>query len=156
MSTPESESTTPAAREAFYRGSDAGATALVVEDDLRSRIALTALLERGKLNVVAAENGQDALETLRTREGVDLVLMDILMPGMDGYDTIIEIRSESRFERLPIIAVTAKGNGDERRRCLTAGASDFVRKPIDSATLLTAIATCMTPPETGESPAEPS
>jgi CheY-like chemotaxis protein len=146
-STPGDRASQPTARDAFYAGSATGATALIVEDDYGSRLALTTLLERGKLTVVAAPSGPVALDALEERNDIGIVLMDIVMPVMDGYETIAAIRLRPRFADLPIIAVTGKDDG-ERARCFAAGASDFVRKPIDSAALLTAIATWMTPAET--------
>lgn len=134
-------------QETFYRGALAGHTALIVEDDSGSALALTVLLERGTLNVVAATNGIAALSTLEQRSDVGIVLMDIMMPVMDGYQTMAAIRRQPRFVDLPIIAVTGKDDG-EHARCLAAGASDYVRKPIDSAQLLTAIGTWLTPRET--------
>jgi CheY-like chemotaxis protein len=135
-------------REQFYTGAIAGATALIVEDDPRSAMALTALLERGRLNVVAATTGPGALDTLDERDDVEIVLMDIMMPAMDGCETISRIRRKPRFADLPIIAVTGMDD-TERPRCLASGASDFVRKPIDSAVLLMAIGTWLMPLGTG-------
>jgi CheY-like chemotaxis protein len=122
--------------EEFYAGSVAGATVLIVDDDFRNIFALTALLERGKLHVVAAESGADALVILRQRDDVDFVLMDIMMPGMDGYETIDAIRKQLKLTDLPIIAVTGKVVGGERARCLAAGASDYIAKPVDTADLI--------------------
>jgi CheY-like chemotaxis protein len=134
-------------QEAFYRGALAGQTALIVEDDSRSALALTVLLERGTLNVDATTNGIAALSTLEQRSDVGIVLMDVMLPVMDGYQTMAAIRRQPRFVDLPIIAVTGKDDG-EHARCLAAGASDYVRKPIDSAQLLTAIGTWLTPRQT--------
>ena len=125
--------------EEFYAGSAAGATVLIVDDDFRNIFALTALLERGKLGVVAAESGPDALDILEHRTDIDIVLMDIMMPGLDGYQTIQEIRRRPRHADLPIIAVTGKVVGGERERCLAAGASDYIPKPVDTAELLAAL-----------------
>jgi CheY-like chemotaxis protein len=123
----------------IYAGSSRGSTALVVEKDIRSRIALTALLERGRLAVVGAGSGQAALDTLDARDDVDIVLMDLMMPGMDGYEAITAIRTRPELVDLPIIAVTAKDSEGERERCLDAGATDYVPKPVEAATLLNAI-----------------
>jgi CheY-like chemotaxis protein len=128
----------PAAGD-VYASAGHGATALVVEDDVRSRIALTALLERGRLTVVAADSGQAALDTLRKRDDVGVVLMDIMMPLMDGYETIRAIRALDAFKALPIIAVTGKVVPGEHQRCIEAGANDYVPKPIDTVELLTVI-----------------
>jgi CheY-like chemotaxis protein len=145
---PGDEDIQETARTAFYAGVAAGATALVVEDDYGSRLALTTLLERGSLTVIAAPSGPVALDTLAERDDIGIVLMDIMMPVMDGYEGIATIRQRPQHADLPIIAVTGKGNGRERERCLEAGASDFVPKPIDSAALLAAIARLTSPAET--------
>ncbi|MEJ7891487.1 MAG: ATP-binding protein [Solirubrobacteraceae bacterium] len=126
--------------EAFYMGSAAGITVLVVDDDFRNIFALTALLERGKVDVVAAESGHAALDILGARSDIDIVLMDIMMPVMNGYHTIAAIRQLPQFADLPIIAVTGKVVGSERERCLAAGASDYIPKPVDTAELLDALA----------------
>jgi len=113
-----------------------GATVLVVDDDFRNIFAMTALLERGHANVVVAESGQDALDLLDRVPDIDIVLMDIMMPIMDGYTTIRAIRAIDRYDALPIIAVTGKVVPGERQRCLDAGANDFVPKPVDTSELL--------------------
>ena len=123
----------------FYGGSAAGCTVLIVDDDFRNIFALTALLERGQLHVVAAESGADALEILQERRDIDLVLMDIMMPGLNGYETMEEIRKLPELAELPIIAVTGKVVGGERARCLAAGASDYIPKPVDTAELVEAL-----------------
>ena len=117
--------------------------ALVVENDYGSKVALIALLQRIRLSVVAVENGHTALDALAERDDIAIVLMDILMPIMDGYETMTAIRRRPRFEALPIIAVTGKDATGERERCIAAGASDYVPKPIDTSVLLTAIARWM-------------
>jgi CheY-like chemotaxis protein len=116
-----------------------GATVLIVDDDFRNIFALTALLERGGLTVVAAQSGAAALAILDEREDVDIVLMDIMMPVMNGYETMTAIRSRPRFAALPIIAVTGKVVGGERERCIAGGASDYIPKPVDTAELLAAL-----------------
>jgi CheY-like chemotaxis protein len=126
------------ARERFYGGAAAGATALIVEDDYRSVFALTALLERGRMTVVAAQSGAGALAILQHRADIDIVLMDIKMPDMNGYETMTAIRKRPQSADIPIIAITGKVGG-ERERCIAAGASDYIPKPIDTAALLTAI-----------------
>jgi CheY-like chemotaxis protein len=113
-----------------------GATVLVVDDDFRNIFAMTALLERGHATVLVAESGADALAVLERVPQVDIVLMDIMMPIMDGYATIRAIRAIDRFNSLPVIAVTGKVVPGERQRCLDAGADDFIPKPIDTAELL--------------------
>ena len=116
-----------------------GATVLIVDDDFRNRFALTALLERGMLNVVEAAGGQIAIDALRERTDIDLVLMDIMMPVMDGYEAIAAIRALPAYADFPIIAVTGKVVGGERERCLAAGASDYIPKPVDTAELMEAV-----------------
>jgi signal transduction histidine kinase/HAMP domain-containing protein/ActR/RegA family two-component response regulator len=125
---------------AFYEGSADGATVMIVDDDFRNVFALTALLERGKLNVVAAESGAAALAILDERSDIDIVLMDIMMPVMNGYETMTAIRAKPEWAEVPIIAVTGKVVGGERGRCLAAGASDYIPKPVDTAELLAALA----------------
>ncbi len=123
-----------------YAGVFDGATALIVDDDFRNIFALTALLERGGLTVVPAQSGQEALAILEGRDDIDIVLMDIMMPVMNGYEAMTAIRSRPRFADLPILAVTGKVVGGERERCLAAGASDYIPKPVDTAELLAALA----------------
>jgi signal transduction histidine kinase/HAMP domain-containing protein/ActR/RegA family two-component response regulator len=125
--------------ERFYSGAASGTVALVVDDDFRNIFALTALLERGNIEVVPAESGAEALSILAERPDVDLILMDIMMPGMDGYETMASIRSVAQWSAVPMIAVTGKVVGSERERCIAAGATDYIPKPVDTAELLEAI-----------------
>jgi len=120
-------------------GVASGRTVLIVDDDFRNIFALTALLERGKMHVVAAQSGAAALAILEQRSDIDLVLMDIMMPVMNGYETMTAIRQRPQWAELPIIAVTGKVVGGERERCITAGASDYIPKPVDTAELLAAL-----------------
>jgi signal transduction histidine kinase/HAMP domain-containing protein/ActR/RegA family two-component response regulator len=129
----------PAVGEEFYDGEAAGSTVLIVDDDFRNIFAMTALLERAKVVVVAAESGAAALEILDERSDIDLVLMDIMMPGMSGYETMEAIRLRPSRAELPIVAVTGKAGDGERARCLAAGASDYIPKPVDSAELMTSL-----------------
>jgi signal transduction histidine kinase len=112
---------------------------LVVDDDFRNVFALSALLERGDATITAAESGQEAIDLLEQTPDIDIVLMDIMMPGMDGYETIRTIRMLERFKTLPIIAVTGKVVAGERQRCLDAGADDYVPKPVNTDELVAAI-----------------
>ena len=130
---------TEAPMAGFFNGSAAGATVLVVDDDFRNIFALTALLERGQVKVFTADSGIAALTILDQRDDIDLVLMDIMMPVMNGYETMAEMRKRPRSADLPIIAVTGKVIGGERDRCLAAGASDYIPKPVDTAELLSAL-----------------
>jgi CheY-like chemotaxis protein len=111
----------------------------MVEDDRNSRFALAVLLERVGLTVIAATNGAAALQTLKYTPDIEIVLMDIMMPIMDGYETMTAIRELPACRDLPIIAVTARVSDGERRRCIAAGASDYVPKPVNAAELLEAI-----------------
>jgi CheY-like chemotaxis protein len=119
-----------------------GQVALVVDDDIRNIFALTSLLERFEMRVVSAENGQAALDLLESNGCIDVVLMDIMMPGMDGFTVIHKLRHIERFKTLPIIAVTAKAMKDDREKCLRAGASDYIAKPLDPELLLNALKKC--------------
>jgi signal transduction histidine kinase/CheY-like chemotaxis protein/HAMP domain-containing protein len=109
---------------------------LVVDDDVRNVFALTSALEERGMRVSFAENGRDGIDTLKAAEDVDLVLMDIMMPGLDGYETTRIIRTEDRYAKLPIIALTAKAMKGDRERCIAAGASDYITKPVDIEQLL--------------------
>ena len=113
-----------------------GRRALVVDDDVRNIFALTALLERQGMEVLHAEGGQEAIELLHENPSLEVVLMDIMMPDMDGYETMSEIRRIGGFENLPIVALTAKAMKGDREKCLEAGASDYIAKPVDPAELL--------------------
>jgi len=126
-------------RDRFYQGAAAGATALIVDDDDRNMFALSAVLQRGKMVVVTADSGSRALHILEREVDIGIVLMDIMMPIMDGYQAIAAIRKRPQSAELPIIAVTGKAVVGERERCITAGASDFIAKPVDTSALLTAI-----------------
>ncbi len=109
---------------------------LVVDDDARNIFALTALLENHDMDVISATSGRSAITILHTTPGVGLVLMDIMMPDMDGYETIRELRTSPQFLHLPILALTAKALPGDREKCLDAGANDYVSKPVNSAQLL--------------------
>ncbi|MBW7475114.1 HAMP domain-containing protein [Paenibacillus oenotherae] len=112
---------------------------LVVDDDIRNIFALTTILERHNMKVIPAENGHDAISILEESSDIDIVLMDIMMPVMDGYETTRAIRQQERFKDLPIIALTAKAMKGDRELCLEAGASDYITKPVNSAQLLSMI-----------------
>jgi CheY-like chemotaxis protein len=136
------ESQMPASRRRMIehlRDDDAvfqGKKILIVDDDVRNVFALTSALERHGMVVVYAENGREGIETLEQNPDVDLVLMDIMMPEMDGYATTEAIRSTPRFARLPIIALTAKAMKGDREKSIASGASDYVTKPVDVDQLL--------------------
>ena len=126
-------------REGLYRSVAAGTPALMGEDDQNSRFALRVLLERVGVTVVVVTNGAAALQTLKHSAGINLILMDIMMPIMDGYETMTAIRKIPACKDLPIIAVTAKVSDGERKRCLAAGASDYIPRPVNAAELLESI-----------------
>ncbi len=109
---------------------------LIVDDDIRNIFAMTSLLERYEMQIISAETGKTALERLLATPDIDVVLMDIMMPDMDGYDTMRAIRNFSRFRAMPVIALTAKAMKGDREKCIDAGASDYIAKPVESDELL--------------------
>jgi CheY-like chemotaxis protein len=113
-----------------------GRTVLIVDDDVRNIFALTTFLERSEMKVVYAESGREGITRLQATPEVDVVLMDVMMPEMDGYETIRAIRDMATFKHLPIIAVTAKAMKGDREKCIEAGASDYIAKPVDMDQLL--------------------
>lgn len=113
-----------------------GKKVLLVDDDMRNIFALAKILKEAGLEVIKAENGLKALEALDLNPQIDLVLMDIMMPEMDGYEAMKRIRQQNRFKELPIIALTAKAMKEDRSKCIAAGASDYTSKPIDIDRLL--------------------
>ena len=108
-----------------------GRKILLVDDDVRNIFALTSALEHKGAIVVIGRNGREAIERLNETDDIDLVLMDVMMPEMDGYEATVEIRKDPRWRKLPIIAVTAKAMKDDQDRCLQAGSNDYLAKPID-------------------------
>jgi CheY-like chemotaxis protein len=109
---------------------------LVVDDDVRNLFALTTVFERFNINVITAESGKEAIQLLNENPKIDMVLMDIMMPEMDGYETTQKIRREHKNSTLPIIAVTAKAMKGDRQKCIEAGASDYITKPLKIDQLL--------------------
>jgi len=115
----------------------AGKKVLIVDDDVRNIFALTSLLEQYDMDVVFAENGREGIRTLQNNPNVNIVLMDVMMPELDGYETTRLIRQQDQFRSLPIIALTAKAMQGDREKCIEAGASDYITKPVDTEQLLT-------------------
>jgi CheY-like chemotaxis protein len=113
-----------------------GRRVLVVDDDARNIFALTTILENQEMEVVSATNGRQAIEIIERTPNLSVVLMDIMMPDMDGYETMREIRKDPRFRTLPILALTAKAMKGDREKCLQAGASDYISKPVNTDQLL--------------------
>ena len=113
-----------------------GKNVLIVDDDVRNLFALTTVFERFNINVITAESGQEAIQILGENPKIDMVLMDIMMPEMDGYETTQRIRREHKNSTLPIIAVTAKAMKGDRQKCIEAGASDYITKPVKIDQLL--------------------
>ncbi|WP_052754530.1 response regulator [Calothrix sp. 336/3] len=109
---------------------------LIVDDDVRNIFALTSLLERKQMQVFYAENGRDGIEILENHPDMNIILMDVMMPEMDGYETTRTIRGNPLFKSLPIIALTAKAMQGDKEKCITAGASDYITKPVDNEKLL--------------------
>jgi CheY-like chemotaxis protein len=109
---------------------------LVVDDDVRNLFALTTAFEKYNINTITAESGQEAINILNENSNIDMVLMDIMMPEMDGYETTQKIRREHKNTNLPIIAVTAKAMKGDREKCIEAGASDYITKPVKIDQLL--------------------
>ena len=114
----------------------AGRKVMIVDDDIRNIFAITSLLERHGMEILYAESGQEALDIITETTEIDAVLMDIMMPGMDGYECTRTIRKMQRFKNLPIIAVTAKAMKGDREKCIEAGASDYITKPVNVEQLI--------------------
>jgi len=113
-----------------------GKTILVVDDDMRNVFAISSLLESYKANIIVGKNGVDGINKLHDNDNIDLVLMDIMMPEMDGYEAMRTIRKESKYQKLPIIALTAKAMKEDRDKCIAAGANEYLSKPVDKNKLL--------------------
>ena len=113
-----------------------GRKALVVDDDARNIFALTTVLENHDMEVLSATNGRQAIEIIKNTPDLSVVLMDIMMPEMDGYETLREIRKNPEFRALPILALTAKAMKGDREKCLEAGASDYIAKPVNTDQLV--------------------
>ena len=120
----------------FSGGVLANRKALIVDDDMRNIFALASVLEEHGMRQVWADNGRDAIKMLLGETTIDIVLMDIMMPEMDGMETMREIRKVARLKDLPIVAVTAKAMKGDREKCIEAGAWDYLSKPVDTGQLL--------------------
>jgi hypothetical protein len=127
--------------EKLHRSDDAlvGKKVLVVDDDMRNIFALSSVLERRGMVVLTAGTGREAISTLESMPDVAIVLMDIMMPEMDGYATMQVIRQNPSLRRLPIVALTAKAMKGDREKCLEAGASEYLAKPVNTDQLLSAL-----------------
>jgi CheY-like chemotaxis protein len=113
-----------------------GKKVLIVDDDVRNVFALTSVFERRGMAVVFAENGREGIEALKANPDISLVLMDIMMPEMDGYEATRAMREMPEFQRLPIVALTAKAMKGDREKSIASGASDYITKPVDVDQLL--------------------
>ena len=113
-----------------------GKNVLIVDDDVRNIFALSSYLEGMGMQVLTAENGSKAIDFLKHHPEIDIVLMDMMMPEMDGYEAIAAIQSDSSIGEVPIIAVTAKAMKGDREKCLEAGASEYVSKPVNLKELI--------------------
>jgi CheY-like chemotaxis protein len=113
-----------------------GRKVLIVEDDMRTMFAMARLLAGHGVQPIKAENGGRALELLVEHPDVDLVLLDMMMPVLDGYETLRRLRAQPGFATLPVVALTAKAMKEDRQRCLEAGATDYLSKPVDQDRLL--------------------
>ena len=113
-----------------------GRKVLVVDDDVRNIFALTSMLENREMEVISATNGRSAIDIIQNTPNLSMVLMDIMMPEMDGYATMREIRKAPEFRTIPILALTAKAMKGDREKCLDAGASDYIAKPVNTDQLL--------------------
>jgi CheY-like chemotaxis protein len=114
-----------------------GRTILLTDDDLRNTFALSKLIKKHGMNIVIADNGQMALEKLQEDKSIELIVMDIMMPVMDGYQAMREIRAQEQYNHIPIIALTARAMPEEQEKCMAAGANDYLTKPVDIERLLT-------------------
>jgi CheY-like chemotaxis protein len=123
----------------------AGKKVLVVDDDIRNVFALTSALETHGMKVIHAESGKEGIELLKKSGDIDLVLMDVMMPGLDGIDTMRIVRQLDGYQSLPIVAVTAKAMMGDREKCIEAGATDYVAKPVNMDVLLATLWRSMQP-----------
>ena len=116
-----------------------GRTVLLIDDDMRNIFSVSKLLKMHGIKVLCAENGKVAIEILQKESEIDLVLMDIVMPVMDGYQTIKKIRESEKFKGLPVVVLTAQAMKEDREKCFLAGASDYLSKPVDTEMLISTL-----------------
>jgi signal transduction histidine kinase/CheY-like chemotaxis protein len=147
--------TTPVPRTETF-DSLAGKIVLIVDDDMRNVYSLSSALRERGLEVITAADGQEALDELTKRPRIDAVVMDVMMPGMDGHEATRRIRAQEQFASLPIIAVTARTAPDERDKCIEAGANEYLPKPVDVATLLRVLYIVTTPRASASSLSAPA
>jgi CheY-like chemotaxis protein len=133
----------PVAQPANAATALAGRKVLIIDDDIRNIFALSGALEEHGIDVVDAESGKSGLDLLRRQPDIDAVLMDIMMPDLDGLDSIRLIRGLKQFRDLPIIAVTARAMNGDRESCIEAGATDYIAKPVNVGQLLTLLQDCL-------------
>jgi CheY-like chemotaxis protein len=124
--------------ENLHRNDDvlAGKKVLIVDDDMRNIFAMTSFLERYNMEIISTESGAEGIDLVQSDADIDVVLMDIMMPDLDGYETMRRIRALEKYSDLPIIALTAKAMKGDREKCIEAGASDYIAKPVDTEHLL--------------------
>jgi CheY-like chemotaxis protein len=134
---------TPHQQNGSYDPLLAGRKIVVIDDDIRNIFSLTSALEEHGVELHYAESGRAGIELLQRIPDVDAALVDIMMPGMDGYETIQEIRSLNAFTDIPLVAVTAKAMKGDRQKCIDAGASDYVAKPVDLDQLVSVLRVCI-------------
>jgi CheY-like chemotaxis protein len=127
----------------------AGSKVLLIDDDIRNIFALTSVLEQQGMIVMNAENGLDGIEMLKNNPEIDIILMDMMMPELDGYDTIRIVRGVERFKEVPIIGVSAKAMKGDREKCIEAGASDYISKPVNVDQLLSVMLAWLVKPAFG-------
>jgi signal transduction histidine kinase/DNA-binding response OmpR family regulator len=123
----------------------AGKKVLVVDDDIRNIFALTAMLERHAMEVISVDSGQEALDALQARDDIDVALVDVMMPEMDGYQTMSLMRAMASYRERPIIALTAKAMKGDREKCIDAGASDYIAKPVNTMELMSMLKSWLAP-----------
>ncbi|OZI06411.1 hypothetical protein BWI93_20165 [Siphonobacter sp. BAB-5385] len=132
----ESQPVVPKANVVMAEKALKGKKILLVDDDMRNVFSLSTLLEEYEMDTITAGDGRESLEVLQNNPDTDLILMDVMMPEMDGYEAIQHIRANPQFQELPIIALTAKAMQGDREKSIQAGASDYISKPVDTKQLL--------------------